>query len=548
MSTRKKEIAQSLEKANVAESITDDEFLEDDQSEGRFLLFNVMPSWVFSFVVHVALILLMAFLVMPSIENKSVAFEASESVSERMETIDLNLDADLDVQEDVLESEISEEEFEIFEEVTPEMEVEVAMEEFADVDLASEIFETADEFGESAEIGAVNETVSRSSAESRERLVKEYGGNSASEEAVALALEWIVKHQLPDGGWSFDHRIGDGKFRNSPNPGVIEYEGARLYARNGATAMALLPLLGQGHTHLAGKYKKEVRRGIEYLMQKGQPQKSGSISYYEPGGRFYSHGLCSIVFTEAFAMSQDPLLAPYAQGCLWYLEQTQHPSIGGWKYIPFKDSDTSVVGWQVMAFKSGKLSGLQINKKTYKLIDKFLNYVSTDAGTFYGYDTPEKRRNKSCTAVGILCRMYMGWDKEHPSLNKAVKFLSDTGPLIGKKKPYDKDSPYDKDNKKIPDDEITPYDMYYNYYGTQVMKQYGGEEWTNWNEVMRDSLVEKQDKTGIKAGSWFFNHNHATNKGGRLYCTAMACMTLEVYYRYLPLYGQDVTEDEFPLD
>ncbi len=525
MPTRKKEIAQSLEKAKVSTPIAEDEFLEDDQSEGRFLLFNVMPSWVFSFIVHVGLILLMAFLVMPSIENKSVAFEASESVSERMETIDLNLDADLDIEEDVLESEISEEEVEIFEEVTPEMEVEVAMEEFVDVDIASEIFETSDEFGESAEIGAVNETVSRSSAESRERLVKEYGGNSASEEAVALALEWIVKHQLPDGGWSFDHRIGDDDFRSSPNPGIMEYKGTRKYARNGATAMALLPLLGQGHTHLAGKYKKEVRRGLEYLMQKGQPQKSGSISYLDPGGNYYSHGLCSIVFAEAFAMSQDPLLAPYAQGCLWYLEQTQNQDIGGWKYRPFQAGDTSVVGWQVMAFKSGKLSGLQIDKNTYKMIDKFLNYVATDNGTYYGYGGPEKNRNKSCTGIGILCRMYMGWDKEHPSIIKAVDFLADKGPSVGPKS-----------------------DVYYNYYVTQVMKQFGGDRWTKWNKVMRDSLVESQNKSGNTAGSWFFNQGHGTDKGGRLYCTAMACMTLEVYYRYLPLYGQEVTEDEFPLD
>ena len=522
MSTRKKEIAQSLEKASVATPAPDDDFLEDDQSEGRFLLFNVMPSWLFSFIVHVALILLMAFLVMPTIENKSIAFEASESVSERLETIDLNLDADLDVQEDVLDSELTED-VEIIEDVTPEMEVEVAVEEFVEVDLASEIFESADEFGESAEIGAVNETVSRSSEESRERLVKEYGGNSASEEAVALALEWIVKHQLPDGGWSFDHQIGDEDFRDSPNPGIFETKaGGRQYARNGATAMALLPLLGQGHTHLAGKYKQVVRRGLEYLIQKGKPQKGGSISYVEPGGTYYSHGLTAIVFGEAYAMSQDPLLAPYAQGCIWYLEQTQNPDVGGWQYRPFQQGDTSVVGWQVMALKSGKLSGLQISKRTYNLIDKFLSFVSIKNGTYYGYKTAPENRNKTLTSVGILCRMYMGWDKDHPSLRDAVEYLSRSGP--------------DKNN------------IYYNYYGTQIMKQYGGDEWTKWNKVMRDSLVASQNKSGNTAGSWFFEKGHATNKGGRLYCTAMACMTLEVYYRYLPLYSKEATEDEFPLD
>ncbi len=523
MSTRKKELAQSLEKAPIAAPAPEEEFLEDDQSEGRFLLFNVMPSWVFSFIMHVALILLMAFLVMPTIEDKSVAFEASESVSERLETIDLNLDADLDIQEDALDTEVTEDLVEIVEVTAPEMEVEVAMEDFADVDLATEIFEGAEDFGVDAEIGAVSETVSRSSEESRERLIKEYGGNSASEEAVALALEWIVKHQLPDGGWNFDHRIGRGKFRDSPNPGSL------VEARAGATALALLPLLGQGHTHLTGKYKKEVRRGLEYLMQRKQLRKEGSISYMEPGGTMYSHGLVAIVFGEAYAMSQDPLLAPYAQGSIWFIEQAQDPVGGGWRYKFRQAGDTSAVGWQVMAIKSAKLSGIQINKRTYSLINKFLNDVSVENGTYYGYDTTPgtvNRGRRGVTAIGILCRMYMGWDKDHPSLNKAIQWLSKFGPDKGPRS-----------------------DIYYNYYGTQVMKQYGGKEWTRWNKVMRDSLVESQNKSGNTAGSWIFGAGtHSTEKGGRLYCTAMACMTLEVYYRYLPLYGQEATEDEFPLD
>ena len=81
--------------------------------------------------------------------------------------------------------------------------------------------------------------------------------------------------------------------------------------------------------------------------------------------------------------------------------------------------------------------------------------------------------------------------------------------------------------------------MYYNYYGTQVMKQYGGNEWKRWNAKMRDYLVKSQDKKGSAKGSWMFNRkNHSSERGGRLYCTALACMTLEVYYRYLPLYRQ----------
>ena len=507
------------------EKVVEEELLDDEFGENRFLLFNVMPSWLVSFIGHVVLILVMAFLIMPSIEEESVSFEASEVATESLDEIDLNLDAELEVSKDALETEVTEELVELVEEFAPEVDVEVPLENFNEVDLTSEIFDASASFSESFEVGAQNEIDSRS-AESKERLLREYGGSKASEEAVALALKWIVNHQLEDGGWNFDHTIGKGD-RSSPNPGNI------VEARAGATAMALLPLLGNGQTHLTGKYKNAVRRGLEYLMARGAPQSNGAVSYMEPGGTMYSHGLTAIVFAEAFAMTEDPLLAPFAQGAIWFIEQAQDPVGGGWRYGLKEPGDTSAVGWQVMAIKSAKLSGIQINNRTYKLIDKFLSNVSINNGSIYGYtDLPTRvdRSRRGVSAIGLLCRMYMGWEKDHLGLKAGVEWLSNqVGPDVSK--------------------DLDQVDMYYNYYGTQVMKQFGGEHWRKWNAKMRDYLVAAQDKEGAAAGSWMFSRqSHSSERGGRLYCTAMACMTLEVYYRYLPLYSQKATEDDFPLD
>jgi len=87
-------------------------------------------------------------------------------------------------------------------------------------------------------------------------------------------------------------------------------------------------------------------------------------------------------------------------------------------------------------------------------------------------------------------------------------------------------------------------DMYYNYYATQVLRHYGGEPWRQWDAVMRQQLIDAQATAGHEAGSWYFPHTHA-DRGGRLYCTAMATMTLEVYYRHLPLYEARSVEDGF---
>jgi hypothetical protein len=79
--------------------------------------------------------------------------------------------------------------------------------------------------------------------------------------------------------------------------------------------------------------------------------------------------------------------------------------------------------------------------------------------------------------------------------------------------------------------------MYYNYYATQVMHHWGGKPWERWNGVMREYLIHTQSQRGHEKGRWWFNGSDpGSSAGGRLYCTAMAAMTLEVYYRHMPLY------------
>jgi hypothetical protein len=117
--------------------------------------------------------------------------------------------------------------------------------------------------------------------------------------------------------------------------------------------------------------------------------------------------------------------------------------------------------------------------------------------------------------------MYLGWKKDNPALQRGVEFLSRTGP--------------------------SPGQMYYNYYATQVMRHTGGEPWDKWNKVMRDQLVNSQAKQGHETGSWSMKGDHGAEAGGRIYCTAMATMILEVYYRHMPIYGKQAAEEDFPL-
>ena len=81
-----------------------------------------------------------------------------------------------------------------------------------------------------------------------------------------------------------------------------------------------------------------------------------------------------------------------------------------------------------------------------------------------------------------------------------------------------------------------PPSTYAWYYGTLALFQHGGPEWERWNEVMTTELLANQRKDGAAAGSWDPVDRWATI-GGRVYQTTICTLTLEVYYRYLPMYA-----------
>jgi hypothetical protein len=229
-------------------------------------------------------------------------------------------------------------------------------------------------------------------------------------------------------------------------------------------------------------------------------------------GTMYAQGIATIALCEAYAMTGDDDLKTTAQRALDFIVAAQNRQTGGWRYVPGSPGDTTVLGWQLMALKSGYLARLRVPSPVVYRAMKYLDSVQADGGAYYGYQAPEKQ--PTTTSVGLLCRMIAGWERDRPALVRGIAYLASQGPST--------------DN------------MYYNYYATQIMRHHGGSEWKKWNEQMREHLVATQSRQGHEAGSWYFDGGHA-RPGGRLYNTAMAVMTLEVYYRYLSLYGDKST-------
>jgi hypothetical protein len=342
--------------------------------------------------------------------------------------------------------------------------------------------------------------------------LKHFGGTKQSEDAVGRGLGWLVRHQQSDGRWEL-HRGYD-------NPGR-----ENLRTDTGATSLALLCFLGAGYTHQDGKYKDVVRKGLDWLKKIQQPD--GNLHDWEELGRqtaFYAHGQGTIVLCEAYGMTRDSELLEPAKKALQFIYESQNEQ-GGWQYQPRAVGDLSVTGWQVMALQSARMAGFDVPEDVLARVNLFLNSVSSQRGRRYRYKAadPESLFSPAMTAEGLLCRQYLGWKRDHPALIEATGWL------------------LEKEN--LPHWTAGRRNVYYWYYATQVMHHMEGEAWEKWNGALRDQISSAQSKSGKLSGSWHpsspqgDNHEYG-EAGGRLYVTCLSILTLEVYYRHLPLYRE----------
>ena len=185
----------------------------------------------------------------------------------------------------------------------------------------------------------------------------------------------------------------------------------------------------------------------------------------------------------------------------------------------------------MMALQSGRLAGLEVPESTWEGIRQWLelsrdpqreglyryNPFAQDSG---GIDRSAGRRpTVSMTSVGLLMRLYLGWERDDQRMLDGADYL------LSQQMPSDRTS--------------IERDTYYWYYATQVLRHVGGDRWERWNSRLHPLLVKSQVTAGELAGSWHPYEPVPDRWGpaaGRLYVTTMNLLSLEVNYRLLPLY------------
>jgi hypothetical protein len=339
-----------------------------------------------------------------------------------------------------------------------------------------------------------------------------------TEETIERGLAFLARYQSPDGSWSLS----------------VAGEEAALSSNTAATALALVAFQGAGYNHREHKYQQAVRAGLDHLVKNQRPDGDLFVPMDDESNRsvwLYSHSVATLALCEAYGMTQDPALKEPAQKAINFIVAAQHKQRGGWRYAPGIGADTSVSGWMLMAMKSGELSNLKVPPEAYQGIRKWLDdaQASPTQRHLYRYnplapDTPSQRHGReptrTMTAVGLLMRQYTGWRRDQSDMLKGADVLAQYPPQLGTQRNPERDT-------------------YYWYYATQVMFHMGGKYWSEWNGRLHPLLTQSQVVEGPLAGSWDplgpVPDRWAAH-AGRLYVTTMNLLSLEVYYRHLPIY------------
>jgi len=346
----------------------------------------------------------------------------------------------------------------------------------------------------------------RSNRKARVESITSGGGQQQVYDAVSRGLEWLKVNQDDDGSWGANDRKSGLPFSTD---------------KNAMTGMALLCFLGHGQLQDSPEYGTTVHRAIESLIS--TPPEDSGIAQGNRGS--YSHPIRTYALCEAYAMTKQRKLKPFAEKATEAIIKGQHES-GGWAYGyrkgPTAHVDLSVTGWNVQALKAATLTGLRLDGLELAM-DKAMAYVKrcqdNDGKFAYKEGTSGKA---SLTGAGVLC-LQLWKNAKSLEVQKGLEWIVN--------------------NQAGEWSKVNVYEWYYHaqacFQATGVNG--GAKYWRAWKENFQEILL----KTQTQDGHWPQGaHFHGDTD---LYRTTMTILMLEVFYRYQPLVDISPTADQLHL-
>ncbi len=309
--------------------------------------------------------------------------------------------------------------------------------------------------------------------------------------SIERGLEYLARTQMGNGSWR-------------TNGGMGSYPATM-------TSLAGLALMAGGNTPVEGKYAFQVRRAVDYVLAQAGP--SGLIGNFEEDGRtMYSHGFGMLFLAQAYGMEKDQTRRDQIRRVLQkavVLTGQSQSAAGGWIYTPDSGGDEgSVTVTQIQGLRAARNAGIKVPKT---IIDRATQYIENSLNPDGGirYQARGGGPSRPPLTAAAVATLYNAGQYENPVAEKCLANL--LGLL---KNANGKTSAV-----------FSGHEFYAILYTGQAMYLSSKDNWNYFFPTCRDDLVRRQ----ASDGSW--NGDGV----GQTYGTAIALLTLQLPYKYLPI-------------
>jgi hypothetical protein len=335
-------------------------------------------------------------------------------------------------------------------------------------------------------------------------------------ETIRKGLDYLSKAQLRDGRW----------------------EGVNGGYAVSMSALAGMAFLCEGSTLREGKYRDNIRRAVNYLMDRCQPNGLiGIAASQTEGGRYmYGHGfalmfLACVVGEEDNAPRRAKLVQVLEKACKY--SRDAQTNRGGWGYVSAKDGSNfdegSVTITQVQGLRAARNAGIIVPNDAIKDAQAYLQKsTGNDGGVQYSlaFGGGGGGGRPALTAAAICCGFGYG-DYKSDLVKKWLKYCQTRLTMPG-------------EGRRMGHDEYT------HYYYAQVAYVLGedrfaklfpdakSDELLKWSTYRKD-LFDEYKRTQSADGSWSAD-SWTARMVGPVYVTACYLTIMQLDKGALPMY------------
>jgi hypothetical protein len=321
-------------------------------------------------------------------------------------------------------------------------------------------------------------------------------GNSATvradenvDAAVEQSLDYLASLQKRQGYWE----ANGGQYRVA------------------MTALAGTAMLAEGSTTTTGKYSKQIRLAVDYLLSMSRP--NGLIGYREDGHYTYGHGFSMLFLSQVYGEEEDIQRREEIRNVLTQAVQfcaDAQTSRGGWGYLSAKEGsdydEGSTCITQVQGLRACRNAGIPVSKE---IIDRAIVYIgectTSDGGVQYNIRGGGARPPITAAAIAAL---FNAGEYDTELTQRMREFCKRT---------------------IWPDRPVTANNGHWHYmhfYFAQVVYRTGGDDWTKYRNELNSKLLREMQS----GGGW------ADPQVGTVYVTALSCIMLQLEKGFLPIY------------